>query len=62
MESYNNKFNEIGKKANSLKEKLEEEIIEIDKLYNKVNNELKISFEKKHEKLLKEENDLREKL
>ena len=41
---------------------MEKELIEIDKLYNKVNNELKISFEKKHEKLLKEENDLREKL
>ena len=62
LESYNNKFNEISNKANSLKEKLEKELIEIDKLYNKVNNELKISFEKKHEKLLKEENDLREKL
>ena len=62
LESYNNKFNEIEKKANLLKEKLEKELIEIDKLYNKVNSELKISFEKKHEKLLKEENDLREKL
>ena len=49
LDSYNNKFNEIEKNANLLKEKLEKELIKIDKLYNKVNNELKISFEKKHE-------------
>ena len=45
-----------------MKEKIEKEISEIDSLYDKVTNELKNSFKKKHEELIKEENDLSEKL
>ena len=55
-------FKNIIEKAIILKEKIEKEIIEIDKLYNKINNELKNVYEKRHEKLIKEEKDLREKL
>ena len=62
LNSYNEQFKDISNKANSLKEKIEKEISEIDNLYDKVNNEMKISFKKKHEKLIKEENELKEKL
>ena len=55
-------FNEDIKKIISLKEKIENEINKIDKLYDKVMNEVTKSFEIKHEKLIKEENDLKEKL
>ena len=55
-------FNDNIKKVIDFKEKIENEIIKIDKLYEKVNNETKKYFELKHEKLIKEENDLKEKL
>ena len=55
-------FNEDIKKIISLREKIENEINKIDKLYDKVMNEVTKSFEIKHEKLIKEENDLKEKL
>ena len=44
------------------KNKIENEIIKIDKLYDKVDNELTKSYEIKHGKLKKEENELKEKL
>ena len=56
------KFNTISQKVISIKDKIEREIGKIDKLYDEVNSEIKNSFEIKHEKLIKEENDLREKL
>ena len=40
LESSTNQFNELLQNAISLKEKIEKEINEIDKLYDKVNNEL----------------------
>ena len=57
-----NEFNENIEKALNLKQNIEKEINEIDKLYDKVYTEVTKSFEKKHEKLIKEENDLKEKL
>ena len=44
-----------------LKQKIELEINKINKLYEEVNEDLTKSFLMKHEKLIKEENDLREK-
>ena len=62
MESAFDKFNEISEKVNLLKNKIEKEISEIDKLYEQVDKELTKSFKIKHEKLLKEENDLKDNL
>ena len=45
-----------------LKKNIEAEIIKINNLYETVNKEVIKSFEIKHAKLLKEENDLKEKL
>ena len=60
LNSYNEQFKDISNKANALKEKIEKEIREIDNLYEKVNDEMKNSFTKKHEKLIGEENNLRD--
>ena len=46
----------------SLKNKIEQEIEKIDKLYQKTVDEITKSFVLKHEKLIKEENDLKENL
>ena len=45
-----------------LKNKLENEINKINKLYEKAVDDLTKSFLKKHEALLKQENDIKEKL
>lgn len=50
------------KKAINLKENIEKEINLIDSLYQKVYNEITKSFQVKHEALIKEENELIEKL
>ena len=55
-------FNELLQNTVNLKKKIENEISEIDKLFDKVNNEVSKSFEKKHEKLIFDENKLKEKL
>ena len=49
-------------KLEELKNKIENEMIKIDKLYNKVDNEVTKSYEIKHEKLIKEEEGLKDKL
>ena len=46
----------------NIKEKIENEIKEINIAYEKVNKEVSKSFELKHEKLIKEENDMKDKL
>ena len=55
-------FNEFLQKTVNLKKKIENEMTKIDKLYDKVNNEVSNSFKKKHEKLILEENKLKERL
>ena len=45
-----------------MKEKIEKEIININKSYDTTFNDITKSFEEKHAKLYKEENDLIEKL
>ena len=62
IESSTKQYNDLIGKTISLKEKIEKEITEIDKLYDKINKEVIKSFEIKHEKLIKEENDLKERL
>ena len=55
-------FDSNTQKLNNLKNKIENEMIEIDKRYEKVNIEVSKSFEIKREKLKKEEDDLKDKL
>ena len=55
-------FEEISKKTEILKNKIEEEINKINTLYDKTISSLTTSFLQKHEQLLKQENDLKEKL
>jgi len=57
-----NDINEFLQKTVNLKKKIENEMTKIDKLYDKVNNEVSNSFKKKVEKLDIEENKLKEKL
>ena len=47
---------------NNLKEKIENEIKEINFAYDKVNDEASKFFELKHEKLINEEKDMKDKL
>ena len=49
-------------KSTELKEKIENQISEINNLYKKIDEEVSNSFKSKHEKLQKEEKDLKEKL
>ncbi len=62
IENSTKEFNDDIQKISDIKNKIEKEIIEIDKLYEKINNETTQSFIAKYEKLKKEENDLKEKL
>ena len=55
-------INENTNNLQELKNKIENEIIKIDKLYDKIDNEITKSYETKHEQLLKEENELKDKL
>ena len=62
IEETSKQFNEIFEKILNLKEKIEKEISSIDELYEKRNKDIADSFLKKHEKLIMEENDLKENL
>ena len=62
IESSKKEFDEISEKAKTLKSKIEKEINDINKLYDKTIEDLTKSFLLKHEKLLKIENELKEKL
>ena len=62
FESYSKEFNLNTEKTILLKNKIQSELIEIDKLYDKVNKEVTDSYLARHEILTKEENDLKEKL
>jgi len=57
-----NEYNEVTQNIMVLKYKIENEIDKINNLYEKVNNNLTKIFQKEHEKLLKKESDLRERL
>ena len=62
IEVNKNELNDISQKAIDLKNKIENEIKNINKLYEETIDKLTKSFQIKHEELLKEENDLKEKL
>ena len=62
LENSINEFNDYVQKINELKNKIENEITQINNLYDKVFSETKKFFELKHEKLIKEEKDLQDKL
>ena len=55
-------FNKIFEKINNLKENIIKEINEADKIYYKTNEKISNYYIIKHEQLLKEENDSKEKL
>ena len=62
LETSAKNFDTLLKKINSIKDKIQEEILKINNLFEKTNEELTKSFKRKHELLNKEENDIREKL
>ena len=62
IDSSSNDFNNIIESLNKLKDKIEKEIINIDKEYDKVFNEVEKSYDKKREKLNNEEKNLKENL
>ena len=62
LESYTLKFKELFEKTISLKEMIENEINKINLLYNQVNEKITELYQKKHEDLLKEEEELRKNL
>jgi len=62
LDIYTKDFNIIIDKTKILKNKIDNEIKEINNLYEKVNNEVTNSFILKHEKLIKEENEIKDKL
>ena len=53
---------EYIQKPNNLKNKIEKEINEINNSYNNIKNKINRKFKEEHEKLIKEENNLIEKL
>ena len=62
IETSKNDFDKYFEKINSLKEAIENEIDKINNLYDKIFKEVTKSFQIKHEKLLKEENEMKEEL
>ena len=62
LDSSIKEFNNNKQKAINFKENIEKEINLIDDSYQKIYNEITKSFQSKHELLIKEENDLIEKL
>ena len=62
IENSTKEFNNYLEKISNLKNKVENEILKLDELYEKTNKEMTKSFEEKHLNLTKEENEMREKL
>ena len=62
LESSTKIFNDIVNNLKVLKENIEKEINKINNLYEEVNSNLTKAYQEKHEQLLKEENEIREKL
>jgi len=58
----NKEFVENSQKVINLKDKIENEIIEIDKLYEKVEKEITEYFKRRHEELIKNEKDIKDNL
>ena len=62
IENSTKEFNNYLEKISNLKNKVENEILKLDELYEKTNKKMTKSFEEKHLNLTKEENEMREKL
>ena len=62
LEDSTKDLNENKNRIEELKNKIEKEMIEIDKLYVKIDKEVTDSYKIKYEKLVKEENELKDKL
>ena len=62
IQDYIKDFDISGKNVFNLKEKIENEITKINELYEKIEKETTKSFELKHEKLIKEEKEIKDKL
>ena len=62
LDSSINELNEMMKKIVNFNEKIKNEITKIDNLYDKIFNEISHKYKINHEKLIKEENDLKDSL
>ena len=62
MDKSKDEFNNFYQKVNSLKDSIENEINKLNNLYDKIYEQITKSFEIKHEKLIKQENELKEEL
>ena len=62
INDYIKEFDESAKNVINIKEKIENEINKINELYEKMDKETTKSFELKHEKLIKEEKEIKDKL
>ena len=62
IDSFINQFNINTDKEKKLKENIENEIIKINNIYDKINKEVTEYYLQKHEKLIKEEKGLKEQL
>ena len=55
-------FDESAKNVINIKQKIENEISKINESYEKMKKEIKKSFELKHEQLIREEKEIKDKL
>ena len=62
MENSIQEYSDNKNKLDELKNKIENEIIKLDDLYEKVNEETTESYKLQREQLIKEENELKDKL
>ena len=62
LDSSINEFNKYIEKIKNLEQKIENEIIEINKAYENIDKEITKTYEEKHQILLLEENNLKENL
>lgn len=62
LEEEKTEFDKVSQRVKNLKNKIEEEMKKTHELYRTVDEDMTNSFLKKHEKLVKEEEEIKEKL
>ena len=62
INDYIKDYDSMAQNTENIKNKIENEIKEVNIRYEKVDKEISKSFELKHEKLIKEEKDMKDKL
>ena len=62
INDYIKEFDESAKNVINIKDKIENEIKKINELYEKMDKETTKSFELKHEQLIKQEKEIKDKL